>query len=72
MIVWELLLRFSGACSKEYSHPIAALVYAFMKMYYLIWYLSSFGAGCSLFELPNSFFIKRRLEIREGKTAENG
>ena len=66
-ILWGLLLK--GIPSLEKLH----LVYAFYEntvLFNLV--LGAFlGLAYVLFELPNSF-IKRRLEISEGKTAENG
>ena len=66
-ILWGLLLK--SIPTLETLH----LVYAFYENTVLFNLMlgALLGLAYVLFELPNSF-IKRRLEIREGKTAENG
>ena len=66
-ILWGLLLKSISTLEKLH------LVYAFYENTVLFNLVlgALLGLAYVLFELPNSF-IKRRLEIREGKTAENG
>ena len=66
-ILWGLLLK--SIPSLEKLHLVYAL-YENTVLFNLV-LGALLGLAYVLFELPNSF-IKRRLEIREGKTAENG